>query len=284
MIERGILDADSSLDKAYFIFILFLTFALRFRFIVLKLKIQNRFEQLKEIDSLRERIFKHMDKMMTEPLLHVRQLIARLRSKDENVKVIDTFQELNQIHDNLNSTMDDILELSRLEVMTQAQYKETVNFVDFIKAVLPEGKITYSIKVDYGYEIHNSLDLINSIIMRLIDFPSFKEFHNIDLIITSDLKGQLHFRFMLYHKNHKVTQKLYEELAGRKSNANAVKWAIIKETLRLLEGHLEMRILHKKYLRIDFELQAVPLTINLEVVPQKEKRFKLPSFGKKKVA
>ncbi len=284
LIERGIVDSASSLDRAYFIFILLLTFALRFRFIMLKLKIQNRFEQLKEIDSLRERIFKHMDKMMTAPLLHVRQMIAKLRSKDETLKIPELFKEMKSIHENLNSTMDDILELSRLEVMTQAQYKETVNFVDFIKAVLPEGKITYSIKVDYGYEIHNSLDLINSIIMRLIDFPSFKEFQNIDLIITSDLKGQLHFRFMLYHKNHKVTQRLYEELAGRKSNENAVKWAIIKETLRLLEGHLEMRILHKKYLRVDFELQAVPLAVNVELQPKKEKRFKLPTFGKKKAA
>ncbi|MBE7412870.1 MAG: hypothetical protein L6Q54_01350 [Leptospiraceae bacterium] len=284
LIERGFIDSDSSLDKAYFIFILFLTLSLRLRFIMFKLKIQKRFEQLKEVDSLRERIFKHMDKMMTTPLLHIRQIIAKLKAKDETSSIPEMFREMKSIHDNLNYTMDDILELSRLEVMAKAQYKETVNFVDFIRAVLPEGKITYSIKVDYAYEIHNSLDLINSIIMRLIDFPSFKEFQNIDLIITSDLKGQLHFRFMLYHKNHKVTQRLYEELAGRKSNENAVKWAIIKETLRLLEGHFEMKILHKKYLRIDFELQAVPITANIDITPKKEKRFKLPTFGKKKVA
>ncbi|MCE9499632.1 MAG: hypothetical protein K8R21_03900, partial [Leptospira sp.] len=57
LIERGIIDGSSALERAYLVFMFFMTAALRFRFILLKLKIQNRFEQLKEVDSLRENIF-----------------------------------------------------------------------------------------------------------------------------------------------------------------------------------------------------------------------------------
>ena len=115
----------------------------------------------------------------------------------------------------------------------------------------------------------------------MIDFTGFKDVTSIDLIVTSDLKNQLHFRFMLYSLDQKKTQKLYKQLNDFTvgGNIHSVRWAIIKEILRLLDGHLEMKLINKKYVRIDFELQALPLEQEKKDKPKIEfKQLKLPKF------
>jgi hypothetical protein len=65
---------------------------------------------------------------------------------------------------------------------------------------------------------------------------------------------------MFYNKESRITQNLYKQLSeGKFSKIEVVRWQIIKEILRLLDGKLEMGLINKKYLRIDFELKALPL-------------------------
>lgn len=269
LLERGLLQGESSFDWSLLIFTLFITMALRLRFIVLKIQIQNRFDELKGIDRLREKIFIYMDKILMpsidESILNTRAL----KNNADKTLVKESLTKVDRVYSEMNFYLDDIFELSRLEVVTEAKFKDTVSFVDFIKVVLSQGNITYTIKVDPNVQIHNSLELVNSLIIRLIDFSGFKDIKNIDLILTSDLKGQLHFRFMLYSNDPRKTQKLYKRLSDYNIAGDiiSVRWGIIKEILRLLNGHLEIRLINKKYMRIDFELQAM----NPESIVKEEK-------------
>ncbi|MEM7183765.1 MAG: hypothetical protein AAF518_22855 [Spirochaetota bacterium] len=261
-VEMGILNLESSIDTAFLVFIFSSTIALRMRFIGLKINILKRYEQLKEVDNFRAKLFFYMDKIMSlsikESIGIMQGLKAQTTDKSSLHKVKKDFTQIQQ-------SMDDILELSRLEVTSEMLYIEQVNFVDYIQIVIPEGQITYTIKVDPRYEIENNLELINSLIIRLIDFSGFKDFENIDLIITNDLNNKIHFRFMLYHKNQAVTYKLYKELSEiNKENIESIRWAIINETLRLLGGDIELGLLNKKYLRIDIQLDALPIPMEEE--------------------
>lgn len=281
LIERGWIQSESSIEHSVLFYILLVTVALRLRFIVLKIKIQNRFEQLKEIDELREKIFLYMDRILS-PSIDESILTTRALKNNSNPQAIkESVTKIQTIYEEMQYSLDDILELSRLEVMSEPLSKETVDFVDFIRTILAMADVTYTVKVDEKFQIHNSLDLINSLIIRLIDFTGFKDVTSIDLIVTSDLKNQLHFRFMLYSLDHKKTQKLYKQLNDFTvgGNIHSVRWAIIKEILRLLDGHLEMKLINKKYVRIDFELQALPLEQEKKDKPKIEfKQLKLPKF------
>jgi len=224
----------------------------------MKRKLLMRFDRLKEADSLREKIFFYMDAMISQPLTQMKEKLREYRESKDKTKEKALIKEVTQIHTSIDSVMDDIIELSRLEVMKEVPFKDQVNFVSFINDVIPDEKITYSIKVHPETEIYNSLDLVNSIVVRLVDFPPFTEFSHNDLIITQDLKGNVHFRFLLFHSNPKVTNRLYNEMIENYQalTPNKVKWAIIQEIVRLLDAKIDFKIIKKKYLKIDLGLLA----------------------------
>jgi len=283
MIEKGFVNSESSIDNALLFFILLVSIALRYRFIELKIIIQKRFIQLKEIDKLREKLFEYLNQLLMPPIESSLQSIRAMKV-DRDLFSYDNVNKINQTFSEIDNSLDDILELSRLEVKRDSPFKDTVNFVDFIKTIIPEGEITYTIKVDPAFQINNTLDLINSLMIRIIDFSGFKNFTSKDLIVTSDLKDHLHFRFMFYNKESRITQSLYKQLYdGKFSKIEVVRWAIIKEILRLLEGKLEMGLINKKYLRIDFELKALPLHKESKVekiVPDKDNDENKPPWKK----
>jgi hypothetical protein len=259
IIERGIANLESSLESSVLFYFFLMTLALRLQFLFVKVKIQNRYDQLKEADSLRDKIFRHMELMISKPLKFMHGIVAELDGiKDQQLKK-NKIQEIESIQGELQPLMDDIIELSRLEVMKEVPFKAAVPFVDFIKEVIPNESITFSIKVDPDTLIENSLELINSIVIRLIDFPSIQEFTHNDLIITQDLRGNVHFRFLLFHSNPKVAVHVYNDLINhiQLEDTNSIKWQIIRQIARLLEGKLELKIIKRKYLRIDLGLNAI---------------------------
>ncbi|GBF51744.1 hypothetical protein LPTSP4_32820 [Leptospira ryugenii] len=267
-IERGYLNALSSLETSFLFYLLSMTLALRFQFLIMKRKLLSRFDRLKEADSLREKIFFYMDAMISQPLTIMKEKLQQFREVSEKSKEKAIIKELKNVHSSIDTIMDDIIELSRLEVMKEVPFKDQVNFVSFIHDVIPDEKITYSIKVHPETEIYNSLDLVNSIVIRLVDFPPFGEFSHNDLIITQDLKGNVHFRFLLFHSNPKVTYRLYNDLIANYETLtpNKVKWAIILEIVRLLDAKIDFKIIKKKYLKIDLGISAIaPLMQNKEI-------------------
>ncbi|MCC5815709.1 MAG: hypothetical protein JJT78_13220 [Leptospira sp.] len=269
LIERGFIYANSSLETAVIFYFFIMTLALRLQFLFIKRNILKRYDQLKEADSLREKVFNHMDLMISDSLRKMHAMIlGLLESKDKKANK-ETINEIESIQNDLTPLMDDIIELSRLEVMEEVPFKASVPFVDFIKEVIPDNSITYSIRVTPDTMVENSLELINSIVIRLIDFPAIKEFTHNDLIITQDLKGNIHFRFLLFHKNPKIAIRLFNEFSTKShpEDTNTVKWQIIQQIARLLEAKLEYKIIKRKYLRIDLGLNAIPAPVSkLEAV------------------
>lgn len=297
LFQRGFITTDSGIENSVLFYILVVTVCLRLKFILLKVKIQKRFEQLKEIDMLREKIFLYMDRILSGVIDESIMITRALKNNLNPQSTVETVSKVQFNYAEIQLALDDILELSRLEVMSEPASKETVNFNDFITVILSLAKITYTIRVNEKFEIYNSLDLINSLIIRLIDFSGFKDISSNDLIVTSDLRNHLHFRFMLYSNNYSKTQKLYKQLNDyqKGKNIHTVRWAIIKELLRLLDGNLEMKLINKKFLRIDFSLKALPIekddSIQIPKIPKlnlnqlknlklNEIKWKFPKFKK----
>lgn len=283
LIERGFIYANSSLETSVIFYFFIMTLALRLQFLFIKRNILKRYDQLKEADSLREKVFNHMDLMISDSLRKMHAMILGLLESKDKKSNKETISEIENIQNNLTPLMDDIIELSRLEVMEEVPFKASVPFVDFIKEVIPDNSITYSIRVASDTMVENSLELINSIVIRLIDFPAIKEFTHNDLIITQDLKGNVHFRFLLFHKNPKIAIRLFNEFSTKTlpEDTNTVKWQIIQQIARLLEAKLEYKIIKRKYLRIDLGLNAIPAPVSkLEPVAENSQN-KLPKESKK---
>ncbi|MCB1172866.1 MAG: hypothetical protein KDK39_04845 [Leptospiraceae bacterium] len=258
-IQRGYWDGQAWFNEALFIFFFALTLALIFRLIEMQLEVNSRRNRLQSVDTMQDRIFSYINIFLQKPAEQVVSLKQRLESAQiQNTARIAILQEMESQVRSIESRLDDILELSRLEVINEPEFLEPVNFYDFISAVIPSDKITHYIKVNPDLLLNTSLELVNSFVVRVIDFPAFREFPNIDLIITSDLSGKIHFRFMLFHTNVRKTRQLRELLTEMNPERGELwtKWAIIREIIRILHGDLEVRIINRKFLSIDIHLSA----------------------------
>ncbi len=259
LVERGFLAPPSPFNAASVFFMLSISLALIYRMIKLQLEVEERQDRLNQVNELRDRVFNYINTLVRKPADNVARLGEEIVEGGGSTEMLtETIGELKGEVDALQTDLDDILELSRLEVIQEPEYVEAVNFNDFITAVIPQGEITCYIKVNPDIELRTSLELVNSIVIRLIDFPGFKAFDHIDLIITSDLKQNVHFRFLMFHNNFRETRKLYETLTSLNPESGAlwVKWAIVREIIRILNGDLQINILNRKFLRIDIKLAA----------------------------
>ncbi|MBL8019083.1 MAG: 7TM-DISM domain-containing protein [Leptospirales bacterium] len=258
--ERGFIHFGGNLfDTGVLFFIFAVSFILIFRLIRLHLDVERRRTRLDSVNTLRDRVFRYIDSILRPPAQALVALTIAVRNSGTAER--DRKELLGRLEgdlDNLTAEMDDILELSRLEVIQEPESFENVNFNDFITAVIPQGAITSYINVDPGIEIKTSLELVNSMVIRLIDFPGFKDFKHIDLIITSDLSGNIHFRFMLFHNDFKQTRKLHELITSLNPEKGSLwaKWAIVREIIRILQGSMTISIINRKFLRIDITLKA----------------------------
>ncbi|MBX7057133.1 MAG: 7TM-DISM domain-containing protein [Leptospirales bacterium] len=256
-VERGLVEGPHYFSEGVLSFILITAFALTYRLIDLQMEVDRRSRRLDSVNALRDRVFAYIFTFVRNP---ARELIAgiqqALQSVDDRRSWNEKSATLSAAVDDLQSNLDDILELSRLEVISEPEFLEKVNFRDFITAVIPQGVITHHVKVHPAIVLNTSLELVNSLVIRLIDFPGFKDYRNIDLIITSDLKAHVHFRFMLFHNNVKQTRHLYDILTDPAVERGQlwVKWAIVREIIRILAGQMEVSIINRKFLRIDIEL------------------------------
>ncbi len=261
-VERGLISPPHYFTAGVLMFNLTLAFALIYRLIELQLEVEQRSRRLDSVNVLRDRVFHYLNTFVRKPVENISSLSGSLLEHRSNTAVAANGTQQSYVRDledeleQLQTNLDDILELSRLEVISEAEYVEQVNFHDFITAVIPRGVITHHITVNPNIILNTSLELVNSLVIRLIDFPAFREFKHIDLIITSDLKGHVHFRFLMFHNNVRKTRQLYELLTGLNPERGSlwVKWAIVREIIRILEGHLDISIINRKFLRIDIEL------------------------------
>lgn len=259
MVQRGIWSGATYFNEGLLVFFLSITFALVFRLIKMQIDVHTRTTRLGTVENMQDRVFNYLNLYLQKPVEKIVSLSKNIKDKSGASFQFNTnISKLKIEVLDMENSLDDILELSRLEVITEPEFLEPVNFYDFISAVIPSNKITHYIKVNQEILLNTSLELVNSFVVRVIDFPAFDDFQHIDLIITSDLNGNIHFRFMLFHSNIRKTRQLRDVLTDINPERGElwVKWAIIREIIRILKGDLEIKIINRKFLNIDIHLEA----------------------------
>jgi len=255
-VDRGFISGTSNFNGGVLAFNLMIAGVLIHRLIRLQKDVEERQNRLGTVNELRDRVFGYLNTLVRKPGETITALTQTIFENSSGRA--EAVEQLRTEVVDLQNNLDDILELSRLEVIAEPEYVETVNFKDFITAVIPQDAITCHIKVNPEIELNTSLELVNSMVIRLIDFPGFRQFRHIDLIITSDLKQNVHLRFLMYHDDFRQTRRLFELLTSLQPDRGAlwVKWAIVREIIRILTGTMNVNIINRKFLRIDITLSA----------------------------
>lgn len=248
--QRGFIIVNINLGLGFFIYSLSVSFIFQFRYVLQSIELESRKNKLSEGDRLRERVFLYLNSYLRGPLLRLSESFLE-KSNDPTALKTD-FQ-------NIEDQLEDVLEISRLEVMTEVTHLESLEVKPYLESLLLDSGITYSVMVRENTMINTSPDLFNSIVVRILEFPPLKALKHRDLIITEDLNHFLHFRFLLYNDNLQTTLLYYNELTSQEilEKPYLLRWSIVKEIIRLLKGKLEVSLIKKKYLRIDIGIPGI---------------------------
>jgi hypothetical protein len=230
-------------------------FLIIWEIIELQKDIEKKEGQFQSFDILQTKLFSYILTALKIPLKELIDELYKSQPKDLAPNQIKSI--VFNIED-LEKNLNDILELSRLEVLEEPESYVEINVKDFLEAVLSKSNISSTIHVDPQLMLKTSLELVNSLLIRLIDFPGFGSFQHIDLIILSDDEDNIYFKFFLCNKNEKVLKRIYNILREKLPDQEGlwIQWKIIKETIRILGGKLKLKLYSKKYLYIEFILKA----------------------------
>ncbi|GIX40942.1 MAG: hypothetical protein KatS3mg129_0675 [Leptospiraceae bacterium] len=241
--------------------------------IQLQRNVEKKEGQFQSFDILQTKLFSYILTALKLPIKDLIEALLKVHPKELNPSQVKSI--IFNIED-LEKNLNDILELSRLEVLEEPESYVEINVKDFLQAVLSKSNISCTINVDPDLTLETSLELVNSLLIRLIDFPGFGSFQHIDLVIISDENYNILFKFFLYNKNLKVLNRIYNILREKLPDQEGlwIQWKIIKETIRILGGKLKIKLYSKKYLYIEFILKAkepdsdIPKTI----LPKKKEK------------
>lgn len=230
-------------------------FIILFEIIEIQKNLLKQEGQFQSFDILQTKIFSYI---LTALKIPIKELIEALNKIP--IKEITPNQTRNLIFniEELEKNLNDILELSRLEALEEPESYIEINLVDFLQAMLGKSSISSTINIDPNLTLETSLELVNSLIIRLIDFPGFGSFQHIDLVVVSDDEYNVYFKFFLYNKNIKVVNRIYSILKEKLPDQEGlwIQWKIIKETIRILGGKLTVKLFSKKFLFIEFMLKT----------------------------
>ena len=230
-------------------------FLIIWEIIELQKDIEKKEGQFQSFDILQTKLFSYILTALKIPLKELIDALSKSQPKDLAPNQIKSI--VFNIED-LEKNLNDILELSRLEVLEEPESYVEINVKDFLEAVLSKSNISSTIHVDPQLMLKTSLELVNSLLIRLIDFPGFGSFQHIDLVILSDDEDNIYFKFFLFNKNEKLLKRIYNILREKLPDQEGlwIQWKIIKETIRILGGKLKLKLYSKKYLYIEFILKA----------------------------
>ncbi len=258
-----------------FIIILIPAFIVFFEIIEIQKNLQKQEGQFQSFDILQTRIFSYI---LTALKIPIKELIETLNKL--TVKELTLNQTKNLVFniEELEKNLNDILELSRLEALEEPESYIEINLVDFLQAMLSKSSISSTIKIDPNLTLETSLELVNSLIIRLIDFPGFGSFQHIDLVVVSDDDYNVYFKFFLYNKNTKVINRIYSILREKLPDQEGlwIQWKTIKETIRILGGKLNVKLFSKKFLFIEFTLKTKKEQDHKKTLPVKKYKENIP--------
>ncbi|MCB1310179.1 MAG: 7TM-DISM domain-containing protein, partial [Leptospiraceae bacterium] len=122
MVERGVIAGPSYFSQGVFIFFLTLSFALIFRLIELQMEVEERTRRLDSVNVLRDRVFQYVNIFLRKPSEKVAELSHAVFFNESSGPDRALVRELDNEVEQLQVNIDDILELSRLEVITEPEY------------------------------------------------------------------------------------------------------------------------------------------------------------------
>ncbi len=236
-----------------FIILLSPVFLIFWEIIELQRSLKRKEEQFVSFDILQTKIF---DYILTALEIRIKEIIEILHKTPSKELTPNQSKNLIYTVEELEKNLNDILELSRLEVLEEPESYVEINVKDFLETILNSSSISYSINVDENLKLTTSLELVNSLLIRFIDFPGFGSFQHIDLVVLAE-GNQLHFRFFFYNTNLKIVSRIYNIIKEKLPDQEGlwIQWKIIKEIIRILGGELNIKLYSKKYLYIEFFIQ-----------------------------
>ena len=236
------------------IFQLSIVLGLLYSIILRKIEVEKHHKYLKSIDALQDHIFGYIGSIISKPCQRIMEKIedrylsqGKFSSLDEeeNKEII---QEISQIKLNLNS----LIELARLEVLAKPEFISKINLFDFAQAVFANAKINTHIRISPETTIETGLDLLNSVSISLLEFLQLQDFQNMDVMINTEKENKILFHFLAYHKHSKKVQNVYHICThiNPLNNQFWIRWSIISEIIRILQGELYVKRIKNSFLQI----------------------------------
>ena len=240
------------------IFLLELSISIGLLYILIqrRLEVEKHNKYLKSIDELQHRIFGYIGSILAKPTEQVLNLIKEWGLK--NSKKIQT-EEITNVKSNIKeiqSNLDNLMELARLEVLNEPEYIAKINLYDFAQAVFANAKLNAHIRVDPEATIETGLDLMNSSMLYLVDFLDQQEFRNIDLVLTEQTENKILFHFLAFHSESDKVREVYSVCshAAPLRDPRWIKWALISEIIRVMRGKIFLKRVRGRFLRISITL------------------------------
>ncbi|MFN3603102.1 MAG: hypothetical protein ACK4UJ_00160 [Leptonema sp. (in: bacteria)] len=221
--------------------------------IELQNQLTKKEEQFISFDILQTKLFNYILTALQIPIKELLEVFDKTKDKE-----LTPNQAKNLIYklDDLEKNLNDILELSRLEVLEGPESFIEINVKDFLETILNKSSISYSINVEPNLVLNTSLELVNSLLIRFVDFPGFGSFQHIDLVVLSE-EDSLNFRFFLLNTKQKIINRIYKIIREKLPDQEGlwIQWKIIKEIIRVLGGNLKIKLYNKRYLYIEFHIR-----------------------------
>ena len=221
-----------------------------------KIEVEKHNTYLKSIDELQDRIFGYIGSILAKPTEQVtalmKELVGKKNKQGFSGEMSETKEKIKDIESNLNSLM----ELARLEVLNEPEHVDEINLHDFIQIVFAHAKLNCHIRVAEETTIETGLDLMNSSMIYLIDFLKQQEFQNIDLVVKAQGRENIFFHFLAFHDQPAKVREVYKVCSHLTPMRDPrwIKWSIISEIIRVMKGKISLKRIRGRFLRVSITL------------------------------
>ena len=240
------------------IFLLELSISIGLLYIIIqrKVEVEKHNKYLKSIDELQHRIFGYIGSILAKPVEQVLNFIKELGGKKNKQALSENASHIRNGIKEIQSNLDGLMELARLEVLNEPEHVEEINLYDFAQMVFANARLNSHIRVDPETTIETGLDLMNSSMLYLVDFLNQQEFSNIDLIVTTQTGNNILFHFLAFHSERSKIREVHSICSHVMPlrDPRWIKWSIISEIIRVMKGKISLSKIHGRFLRINISL------------------------------
>ncbi len=225
-------------------------------------------------DSFSERAPSPVERLLLYLNLHLPKSAERLRVIVEELRA-EQEQELRRAVREFEERMEAVLQLARLEATAALPSSEIFFLQQLLPELLPRRSISCHVKTEARLEIKTNRRLLKELMERLTTLSIFRAMEQVDLIVSSDRKGRIYFRFLAFHKEQQIVRRLYRKLIEALPNSGQeqleqeeamltaateklwIEWALIREMSRILKGQLETKIIKNSFISIELGLNSL---------------------------